>query len=68
MEKTINRIRLSKAKESNILFSKLSLGFLVAVIQILIVYIYSSLVLKVDWGENTLKFLAILYLEYLYLL
>ncbi|MBS6600949.1 MAG: ABC transporter permease [Clostridium sp.] len=57
--KTINRIRLSKAKESNILFSKLSLGFLVAVIQILIVYIYSSLVLKVDWGENTLKFLAI---------
>lgn len=57
--KTINRIRLSKAKESAIIFSKAALGFLIAVLQVFIVYIYSSLVLDVDWGENTLKFLTI---------
>ena len=28
-------------------------------LQVFIVYIYSSLVLDVDWGENTLKFLTI---------
>lgn len=58
---TIDRVRMSKAKEYQIIFSKASLGIIIGIIQVLLVYVYSSVVLKVDWGENTLKFFLLFF-------
>lgn len=58
---TIDRVRMSKAKEYQIIFSKASLGIIIGIIQILLVYAYSSVVLKVNWGENTLKFFLLFF-------
>ncbi|GEM_PF-653446 len=57
--RTINRIKLSKVNEGRIIMSKVSLGIIVGIIQTLLVYAYTSLVLDVNWGENTLKFIAL---------
>ena len=55
---TINRIRLSKAKESAFIGAKILAGVIISALQILVVYAYSSTVLDVNWGENTFKFMA----------
>lgn len=57
--KTINRIKMSKASERTMILSKVALGVLISISQIILVYIYTSLVLKVNWGENTLKFMLL---------
>ncbi|MFT8350844.1 ABC transporter permease [Clostridium saccharoperbutylacetonicum] len=56
--KTINRIKLSKANESTFILAKIFTGIFISILQILIVYAYSSVVLEVNWGENALKFIA----------
>lgn len=57
--RTIDRIRLSKLKESSIIFSKVSFGILIGLAQILLVYAYSSMVLGVNWGAHTIEFIAL---------
>lgn len=56
---TINRLRLSKLRESYILLAKVFMGVLIGIVQTLLVYVYSTNVLNVNWGDNTLKFMAI---------
>lgn len=56
---TINRIRLSKIKENSMIAAKVIFGVVMATIQTLLVYVYSSIVLDVDWGENTLRFILL---------
>lgn len=58
---TINRIRLSKAKESLFIGTKVIVGILMTMLQTLLVYVYSTYVLDVNWGENTLKFLIMFF-------
>lgn len=55
---TINRIRLSKTKETALIGAKVLVGIIIAILQILLVYGYSSIVLDVNWGEYTLKFMS----------
>jgi len=55
---TINRIRLSKVTESHLIGAKVLVGIIISIIQTLVVYVYSSTVLEVNWGENTLKFMS----------
>ena len=50
--KTINRIRLSKANDLQLIISKLILGIIIGVLQITEVYLFSTFILKVNWGEN----------------
>lgn len=57
--KTINRIKMSKASERTMILSKVALGMIISMLQIILVYIYTSLILKVNWGENTLKFILL---------
>lgn len=61
--RTINRIRLSKAKEGYLIGAKVLAGVILSMFQVLVVYVYSSTVLEVNWGENTLKFMS-LYLAF----
>lgn len=56
---TINRIRLSKVSEGKLIAAKVSLGVLIGIMQTLLVYVYSIIVLKVNWGDNTIKFIAL---------
>ncbi|MFI3250453.1 MAG: ABC transporter permease [Eubacteriales bacterium] len=50
---TIERIQLSKAGVSTIFITKLGAGVLCGFGQILTVYLFSSFVLKVNWGRYT---------------
>lgn len=56
---TINRIKMSKTSERTMILSKVALGTIISILQIILVYIYTSLILKVNWGENTLKFILL---------
>ena len=58
---TINRIRLSKMKESFLIGTKVLVGIIISILQTLLVYVYSTHVLDVDWGENTLKFMSMFF-------
>lgn len=51
---TFNRISLSNASTLKLILSKISLGLIIVSIQILVVYFYSTIVLKAHWGENYL--------------
>lgn len=57
---TINRIRISKANSFQLIISKAFVGVIIGVLQSIEVYIYSSIVLKTDWGENIWLMFAIL--------
>lgn len=58
--KTINRIRLSKVSELKLIISKAIVGIMIGVLQILEVYLFSTFVLKVNWGENLLVMVCVL--------
>lgn len=50
--KTIDRISISKGGKTKLMLAKLSLGMIVAIIQICLVYVYSTTILHANWGEN----------------
>ena len=49
---TINKI--------NILLSKIALGMIIGIVQIIVVYLSSTTILKVNWGENLLYIFIVL--------
>ena len=55
---TINRIRLSRMKESSLIGAKVAVGIIISILQTLLIYVYSTAVLDVNWGDNTLKFMS----------
>ncbi len=56
----ITRFKVSRTKKINILLSKIVLGMIVGVLQIIIVYIASTKFLKVNWGDNLLYIFMVL--------
>ena len=50
-KRTVNRILLSKSGMGAFLFNKFFIGILMAVIQIAVAYVFSTVFLDVDWGE-----------------
>lgn len=57
---TMTRLKVSNIKRINILLSKIALGIVVGILQIIIVYIISTRFLKVDWGDNLLYIFMVL--------
>lgn len=57
---TMTRLKVSNTNKTNILISKVALGIIVGLLQIIIVYIYSTKFLNVDWGENLLQIFIVL--------
>ncbi|WP_042274327.1 ABC transporter permease [[Clostridium] dakarense] len=51
---TFNRISLSNTSTLKLILSKMTLGLIIVAIQILVVYFYSTIVLKAHWGDNLL--------------
>ena len=60
VEKTYLRLKVSKASEITIILSKLILGIVVGILQILIVYFVSTVFLNINWGENIREIIAVL--------
>ena len=52
-------ILLSKTNENMMIISKVTMGVIIGTMQTLLVYVYSSFVLKVNWGENALKYMLL---------
>lgn len=57
---TLSRLRISKISNFKIIISKVILGIIVGLIQILVVYFISRVFLNVNWGQNLLKTLLVL--------
>ena len=58
-KRTVNRILLSKSGMGAFLFNKFFIGILMAVIQIAVAYVFSTVFLDVDWGEKKLIMLLV---------
>lgn len=62
-EKSLNRMirkKTSKANKLEIILSKIMLGIIVGIIQIIVVYILSRVILKVNWGKNLFEIIKVL--------
>lgn len=57
---TLSRLRMSKARNMNVIFSKVILGMVIGTIQVIIIYIVSTVFLKINWGENLLQIFIVL--------
>lgn len=57
---TMSRFRVSKVSLFNIILSKLTLGIVIGILQIIIVYIVSTIFLNVSWGDNIIGIIVIL--------
>lgn len=58
--KTINRVRLSKATDLQLIVSKAILGVIIGILQIIVVYLFSTFILNVNWGENLVLMILVL--------
>lgn len=52
---TLNRIKLSKSSEHLIIFSKVFMGWVISIMQTTLIYFYTSIFLKLDWGSHVFK-------------
>lgn len=59
-QSTLIRIKMSKANNISLIFSKVILGVVVGVLQVLVIYFVSSYILKVNWGQNLSQILIVL--------
>ena len=57
---TMTRLKVFNTKKINILLSKIALGIIVGLLQIIIVYIVSTRFFKVNWGDNLLYIFIVL--------
>lgn len=57
---TMTRLKISNTKKISILLSKISLGIIVGILQIIIVYIFSTKFFNVSWGGNLLYIFMVL--------
>ena len=60
IDNTLIRLRTAKASNFSILISKIVLGIIIGSIQVIIVYLISNIILKVNWGENLLEIIMVL--------
>ena len=59
-ENTLTRLKVSKASDFSIILSKITLGLIVGIIQIVVVYFVSTFFLHINWGENIREIIIVL--------
>lgn len=52
LENTFLRLKVSKISNFSIILSKIILGLIVGIIQVIVVYFVSTVFLNINWGEN----------------
>lgn len=60
LENTLIRLKSTKASNLSIILSKVILGIIIGIIQVIVVYLVSNYILKIDWGENLIGVLMVL--------
>ena len=60
VENTIERLKISKSNDFSIIASKVILGTIVGIIQVIVVYIVSKFFLEVNWGEKLIELIMVL--------
>lgn len=59
-QSTFTRLRMSKANNLSVVISKIILGIVIGMIQVIIIYFISTVFLKINWGENLLDIFIVL--------
>lgn len=59
-QSTFTRLRMSKASNLSVVISKIILGILIGILQVIIIYFISTVFLKINWGENLLDIFIVL--------
>lgn len=59
-QSTFTRLRISKANNLSVIISKIILGIVIGMIQVIIIYFISTVFLKINWGENLLDIFIVL--------
>ncbi|MDV4151119.1 ABC transporter permease [Clostridium sp. AL.422] len=59
-ENTLNRLRITKASNLSIITSKIVLGMIIGIIQVIVVYFISRFILKINWGDNLVEIIMVL--------
>jgi len=59
-ENTLSRLKTTKASDFSIITSKVILGIIIGIIQVIIVYLVSNFMLKINWGENLIEIIMVL--------
>lgn len=59
-ENTLPRLKISNANDYSIIASKIILGLIVGIIQIIVVYFVTTVFLHINWGENISEILMVL--------
>ncbi|MGL5347853.1 MAG: ABC transporter permease [Peptostreptococcaceae bacterium] len=57
---TFTRLRMSKVRNLTVILSKVVLGLIVGIIQVIVIYFVSTVFLKINWGENLLQIFIVL--------
>lgn len=57
---TMTRLKTSNIKKINIIISKIALGIVIGIMQILLVYIISTKLFGVNWGQNLIYIFMVL--------
>ena len=59
-QSTFTRLRMSKVNNLSVLISKIILGIIIGILQVIIIYFISTLFLKINWGKNLLDIFIVL--------
>lgn len=59
-ENTLPRLKTTKASNFSIITSKVILGIIIGIIQVITVYLVSNFMLKINWGENLIEIIMVL--------
>ena len=59
-QSTFTRLRMSKANNLSVVISKIILGIVIGMTQVIIIYFISTVFLKINWGENLLDIFIVL--------
>ena len=59
-QRTFSRLKVSKVNNLTLISSKIMLGVVIGILQVIVIYIISTVFLNVNWGDNLLQIFLVL--------
>ncbi|MBQ3422558.1 MAG: ABC transporter permease [Romboutsia sp.] len=57
---TLVRVKMSRVNNLTVILSKIILGIIIGILQIMVIYIMSTVFLNINWGDNLLQMFIVL--------
>jgi len=57
---TLVRVKMSSVNNLTVILSKIILGIIIGILQIMVIYIMSTVFLNINWGDNLLQMFIVL--------